>query len=124
MTTSAPFVAVSLVLVLAGRAAARRNPGTPPTRRAALLPRRTSARDEAALLVIGELVRIYGSDADPYAQDVRFTAEHFEGVPAWRADVIANLEIGGVRQQQRWTIWIGVRNRTPLVLGTEAQPRQ
>lgn len=74
------------------------------------------SQDEAALLVMGELVRIYGLEADAYASESIFTIGAYEGAPAWRADVVANVEIDGVRQEQAWTMWIGVEDGNPALL--------
>lgn len=71
--------------------------------------------EEAVLVAGGELVRIYGPEADPVPVEVEPSRDTVDGQLAWRLDVVA--EVGAVeRRREKWTFWVGIRDDEAVVL--------
>lgn len=75
--------------------------------------------EEASLLVAGELIRIYGLEADPVPVEVSFTRGELDGQPVWRVDALVDVTLEGERVQRRWTFWVGERDGDPAILRSE-----
>lgn len=72
--------------------------------------------EEAALVALGELFRIHGSDADPVPIEVTGEVVTHDGQQVWRLDGTYEVTIDNQRQQQRWTLWIGPTDASPLAV--------
>ncbi len=100
--------AAGLILALVLTACARGGPGKPDAVRV--------TEEEAALVVAGELVRLYGLPADPVPVRVRFTREDLGGQPVWRVDAVVEVTLDGRRVRADWTFWVGQRDGRPAVV--------
>lgn len=91
-------------------------------------PRTTSSQEqpvagsfeEAALVALGELFRIYGTEAAPAPLEVSGEIDTHDGQQVWRLDGTYEVTIDNQRRQQQWTLWIGPTDDSPLaVLDTD-----
>lgn len=71
--------------------------------------------EEAAMIALGEF-RIHGPDAQPAPVEVTGEIDTHNGQRAWRIDATYEVTIDNQRQQQRWTLWIGPTDDSPLTL--------
>lgn len=119
-----PWIAVILALAAALAACGSSPEATTPAATPEPPGEVNVSQDEAALVVMGELVRVYGTDADPFAREATFNLDSFDGAPAWRAEVIADIQLDGRRAQRAWTMWIGVQDGSPAVLHAQERSEQ
>lgn len=79
--------------------------------------------EEATLLVTGELIRIYGLEADPVPLGITADPVVLEGRPAWMVETIVQVTIGERIVKRRWTFWVGSSDGRPAVLRSEGPGR-
>ncbi|MGH3440819.1 MAG: hypothetical protein ACRDUY_01995 [Nitriliruptorales bacterium] len=80
----------------------------------------TGTFEEAALIALGEMFRVYGSGADPLPLEVTGEIDTHGGQPVWRVDGTYEVTVEGERRADRWTLWIGpTQDATLTVLATE-----
>lgn len=72
--------------------------------------------EEAALVALGELFRIYGTDAAPAPLEVSGEIDTHDGQQVWRLDGTYEVTIDDQRRQQQWTLWIGPTDDSPLAV--------
>lgn len=63
--------------------------------------------EEAGFLASGQLVDIYGLDADPVPVDVEGQIATLDGQQVWRLDVTVDVTASGKRVSDDWRLWIG-----------------
>jgi hypothetical protein len=76
----------------------------------------TVTKEEAALLASGELIRVYGLEADPVPVQVLFEQATLDGEPVWEVRALVSVTVGGERVERQWTIWVGQEDERPAVL--------
>ncbi len=67
--------------------------------------------EEAGLLVAGELIDIYGLDADPVPVAVESEIVEFDGQTVWQLDLAVDVDQDGQRVRHQWRMWIGTPTR-------------
>jgi hypothetical protein len=63
--------------------------------------------EEAGLIASGELVEIYGRDADPVPVRVDRRADTLGAQQVWRLDLLADVTVESKRATHRWVMWVG-----------------
>lgn len=63
--------------------------------------------EEAGLFAAGQLIEIYGLDADPFPASVESQRVDYQGQEVWLLDVTADFADNGQRLQHYWRMWIG-----------------
>jgi hypothetical protein len=72
--------------------------------------------EEAALVALGELFRIYGTDAAPTPLEVSGEIDTHDGHEVWRLDGTYEVTVDNQRRHHRWTLWIGPTDDSPLTV--------
>lgn len=91
--------AATAVLLLAGCGDA---PASPPSTSSDQLI--VGSFEEAALVALGELFRIYGADAGPAPLEVSGEIDTHAGQEVWRLDGTYEVTVDNQRRQHQWTI--------------------
>lgn len=72
--------------------------------------------EEAATVAFGEMFRLHGPDAQPAPLDVTGEIDTHQGQRVWRIDGTYEITIDDQRRPQRWTLWIGPTDDSPLAV--------
>jgi hypothetical protein len=63
--------------------------------------------EEAGLLASGQLIDVYGLDADPVPMAVESRIVEFDGQMVWQLELVVDLGENGRRVRHEWRMWIG-----------------
>lgn len=73
--------------------------------------------EEAGLIASGELVQIYGREADPVPVRVDRRTDTLGTQQVWRLDLLADVTVESERVTHRWVMWVGTpTDGNPAVL--------
>jgi len=63
--------------------------------------------EEAGLLAAGQLIDIYGLDADPVPVAVEGRIVELDSQMVWQLNLVVDLDQDGQRVRHEWRMWIG-----------------
>jgi len=76
--------------------------------------------EEAGLLASGQLIDIYGLDADPVPVAVAVAVEsqivELDSQMVWQLDLVVDLDEDGQRVRHEWRMWIGTPTDGPAAV--------
>lgn len=79
--------------------------------------------EEAGHLAAGQLIDVYGLDADPVPSAVQSRTVDYQGQQVWLLDITADLTHNGSGVQHHWRMWIGTpTDGPPAVLRAQRAP--
>lgn len=82
----------------------------------------TGSFEEAAMIALGELFRVYGADAEPLPAAVRGEPTRIGTAPAWYVDGRYEVTVDGRREVHRWRLWVGNSGDGLAVLCADPPP--
>lgn len=69
--------------------------------------------EEAGLIASGQLIDIYGLDADPVPVAINSQIVELDGQKVWQLDITSDLTDNDQRIQRHWRMWIGTPTDGP-----------
>jgi len=69
--------------------------------------------EEAGLLAAGQLIDIYGLDADPVPVAVESQIVELDSQMVWQLDLVVDLDEQDQRVRHEWRMWIGTPTDGP-----------